>query len=352
MSLFNTKTWIERSRSLSRRRGSWAALACLAIAGYAVHGARADIPAQNALVYTGTLTDAAGRALSSPQNVRIALYDAATDGNLVCERASASTNLDPNGRFQVTMPDLCAAAVAASPDLWVEVSVAGGPLGRAKIGAAPYALEAGNASKLESKRASDFQQRVGGTCAAGSSIRAIGADGTVTCQADTNTTYTGASGVTVSGTSVSADTSYLQRRVSGTCAAPSSIRAVNADGTVTCQSGLPTCPADRILKTDEVGAWVCSLAPRTVLCSKSITGLAQGDRGGYFDFSVGDCGGQVVDQNYVGAVSGVSGCNGVAEAAIRQPTAGSPAAFYIYITNGGACGPTSTYTLSALFVRK
>jgi hypothetical protein len=90
-----------------------------------------------------------------------------------------------------------------------------------------------------------IQNRVSGTCAVGSSIRAIAADGSVTCQTDT----TGGSGtvtnvatglgltggpVTSTGT-ISADTNYLQRRVSASCAVGSSIRAIAADGTVTCQ---------------------------------------------------------------------------------------------------------------------
>ncbi len=36
----------------------------------------------------------------------------------------------------------------------------------------------------------DVQQRVTGTCPSGTSIRAISANGTVTCEADDNTTYT------------------------------------------------------------------------------------------------------------------------------------------------------------------
>ncbi|MDH3277804.1 MAG: hypothetical protein OEM21_06855 [Nitrosopumilus sp.] len=87
------------------------------------------------------------------------------------------------------------------------------------------------------------QDRVSGTCAAGSSIRAIAVDGTVTCETDTdtNTTYTAGTGLTLSGTTFSADTATLQKRVSGTCAAGSSISAIAADGTVTCE-------------TDDVGA--------------------------------------------------------------------------------------------------
>jgi trimeric autotransporter adhesin len=81
-----------------------------------------------------------------------------------------------------------------------------------------------------------LQRRVTGTCASGNAIRVVNADGTVTCDPDDDTTYTAGTGLSLVGTTFAADTSYLQRRVTGTCTSGNAIRVVNADGTVTCQA--------------------------------------------------------------------------------------------------------------------
>jgi hypothetical protein len=143
------------------------------------------------------------------------------------------------------------------------------------------------------------QSRVTGSCPSGQYLRAIAADGTVTCatdvdtDTDTNTTYTAAAGggVAISGTqlglapctsgqvlkagatpgtwscaadssnagtitsvvagtglnggassgaaTLSVDSAYVQRRVSGACAVGESIRSIAADGTVTCEPKAP-----------------------------------------------------------------------------------------------------------------
>ncbi len=89
------------------------------------------------------------------------------------------------------------------------------------------------------------QIRVDNSCSAGSSIRSINSDGSVECELISDsggditevTAGTGLSGGGSSGTvTVSADTSYIQRRVSSICAAGSSIRAIAEDGSVTCET--------------------------------------------------------------------------------------------------------------------
>jgi hypothetical protein len=53
---------------------------------------------------------------------------------------------------------------------------------------------------------------------------------------DANTTYTAGNGLTLTGTEFSINPAQTQARVSGTCAAGSSIRSIATDGTVTCET--------------------------------------------------------------------------------------------------------------------
>ena len=88
-----------------------------------------------------------------------------------------------------------------------------------------------------------IQARVSGTCAVGSSIRTIAANGAVTCEAaGTGTvtsvgTGTGLTGGPITGAgTIAVDTTQIQARVTGACAVGSSIRSIAANGTVVCET--------------------------------------------------------------------------------------------------------------------
>jgi hypothetical protein len=57
-----------------------------------------------------------------------------------------------------------------------------------------------DADTLDGQHGAYYQARVGGACAVGSSIRAIAADGTVTCETDDNTTYAAGNQLSLAGT--------------------------------------------------------------------------------------------------------------------------------------------------------
>ncbi len=109
------------------------------------------------------------------------------------------------------------------------------------IGAGGSSYSAGTGLNLTgttfSVNPSAVQTRVSANCAAGSSIREILADGTVTCQTDTSgSSYSAGTGLSLTGTTFSVNTSAVQSRVTATCLAGSSIREILANGTVTCQT--------------------------------------------------------------------------------------------------------------------
>jgi hypothetical protein len=113
--------------------------------GYLVRGARAaGIPATNAMTYSGLLTDTSGTPVTGPKNILVQFYDAATAGNTLCTIGPSPITLT-DGNFRVALPDECTNAAHASPSVWVDVFIDGASVGRNKLGAVPYAVEASHA---------------------------------------------------------------------------------------------------------------------------------------------------------------------------------------------------------------
>ena len=162
-----------------------------------------------------------------------------------------------------------------------------------------------------------YLQRRVNPCPLGSSIREINADGTVVCEdvesvltatyaissstavsstyaavagevawgdvtgmpagfadgVDDDTTYTAGTGLSLAGDEFSADTGYLQRRVSSSCAVGSSIQEINADGTVVCQD------VKDVAKFHRAAPQAVALSPSIVWYDGSAPDITVGDDG-------------------------------------------------------------------------
>ena len=118
--------------------------------GYNQMRARADgIPPTQTLTYAGTLEES-NAPVNGVRNLRLTLWDDAT--STTPSRARCLTEAPnyavTNGRFQVTLDSTCTTVIRATPDLWIEIQVNGVSMGRSKLGAVPFAVEAARASEL------------------------------------------------------------------------------------------------------------------------------------------------------------------------------------------------------------
>ena len=124
-----------------------------------------------------------------------------------------------------------------------------------------------NANHVDSN---EVQRRVAGNCPAGSSIRSVSVDGSVVCQAGDVTSVTAGTGLSGGATSgdatLSVNTAVIQRRVESTCPPGQSIRAIAADGGITCEG-------------DDIGmsGWQIVTFTRTYSGSSGVTSSADGE---------------------------------------------------------------------------
>ncbi len=118
----------------------------IAAVGYKVGRARADgVPAMNPLFYSGLLEDG-GRPVEGARDITLRLWDAAGGGTIACPETTSMATPVLGGRFRIALDPACVAAIQRNRELWSEVVVGGTSLGRSKVGAVPYAIEAARAA--------------------------------------------------------------------------------------------------------------------------------------------------------------------------------------------------------------
>lgn len=129
-----------------------AALA-LTAAFFAGESRAAGIPPTGALTYSGLLQDTAGEPLAGPQFVEVKLWNdpsATANANLVCDSGTPASVALVSGHFSLVLPDACTVGVSTYPNVYAEVLVGAtaataASLGRSKLGAVPYAVNATSA---------------------------------------------------------------------------------------------------------------------------------------------------------------------------------------------------------------
>ncbi|HTV25634.1 MAG TPA: hypothetical protein VMG12_43360 [Polyangiaceae bacterium] len=105
----------------------------------------AGVPSES-LRYSGVLELPDGTPVTGTHAIYVVFWPAASDGEQLCASAASDVEVT-GGHFSVALPEACSEAVHSTPDVFVEVRVDAVSLGRARIGAVPFALEAAAANR-------------------------------------------------------------------------------------------------------------------------------------------------------------------------------------------------------------
>jgi hypothetical protein len=219
--------------------------------------AHAGTPLSTAFSFQGELKFA-GVPAHGPHDVELGLFSGPEATNEIDARAFDDVPV-VDGLFTVA-PDFTEVPFQDGYAMWIEVRVRSGDSNgayttlspRQPLQPVPYAMGALHVARegVESEDiqenaiggreidAAQIQMRVGAGCTVGSSIRSIGQDGAVTCQAAGITGVVAGTGLSGGGTSgaptMAIDENVTQRRVAGSCPAGQYLRAIGTDGQVTC----------------------------------------------------------------------------------------------------------------------
>ena len=142
--------------------------------------------------YQGYLTDSGGNPVNSTVSMTFRIYSVPSGGTALWTQTLSSVPVS-NGVYNVVLGSTSPVNLLFNEQyyLGVQAGTDGEMTPRQQLTGVPYAMrakEADNADTLDGVHAGALQNRVTGICATGNSIRAINPDGTVTCQTDNGIT--------------------------------------------------------------------------------------------------------------------------------------------------------------------